>query len=36
VRFGERGVRGVELAIDESGEQQLLVNARRHYFALLD
>jgi hypothetical protein len=30
MRFGERRVRGIELAVDEPAEQQLLINARGH------
>src|SRR5690348_14243630 len=30
MRFDERRVRGVELAVDEPAEKQFLVNARRH------
>ena len=36
MRLDHRGVRRVELAIDEPAEQQFLINAGGHHFALLD
>ncbi len=36
MRFDERGVRRVELMIDEPAEQQLLIFAGGHQLALLD
>jgi hypothetical protein len=36
VRFGKCGVRRIEFAVHQRSEQLLLVNARGHYFMLLD
>src|SRR6185369_9619621 len=36
MRFDHRDVRRVQLIVDEPAEQQLLIDARSHYFTLLD